>query len=636
MASYSESKFFFLSILSAVAACSGYADVIDVPPGGDIQAAINSVSVGGTVNLEAGNYPLTAQLVINKNLTLNGAGLDVSIIQSPDTVDLTMTFNYTGASPKTYTPIIIVENASDVILQNFTVDGRDQSVVGVVPNFTGVGYHNTTGTISNLHVHNILESTEPRGYQEGMAILNANDTGTNTITIQNCVVDDFQKAGIQAIGAGLTFDISQNTVTGMVGLNEANPNGIEAYDGATGVISNNTLNDLLNPSSQSSSGILVFNGPGVVIENNTINATDNGIYLYDCDNSSVNGNVVENGFFNITIDDTGAATANTYSLSGNTISNDTSLAPTPTYGVILYSPPAANINPIVSFDSNIFDSSTYGLMVNGNTTDTAGPIVTMHNDKFLETAANSTYYIQMVTCPNDIWPSTYTVSFNGLVSGAMTIAQFDGLVTNPITQQIYDKNTDPTLGLVLSYVPIASPTLLSLNPGSGPDTGDTVVTLTGTGFTAGAQVYFGGVLATDIDVISSTTILATSPPGTGTVPITVTTPNGTSPVVPTGNFTYIGQSSTLLPPLNFVGTIKKSAFLNKTEYQLTAKWSPSPSPDVAAYRIYKNGKVVEEISATSPYIFKACLKSRKDVNYEITAVSSSGLESSSVKLKISE
>ncbi len=72
--------------------------------------------------------------------------------------------------------------------------------------------------------------------------------------------------------------------------------------------------------------------------------------------------------------------------------------------------------------------------------------------------------------------------FNGLISGEMTLAQFDNLVTNPMTQQIYDKNTDPTLGLVLSYVPIASPTVTGLSPTSGPYTGGTSVTITGTNF----------------------------------------------------------------------------------------------------------------------------------------------------------
>ncbi len=327
-----------ISLAFLICGLKVHADVINVPAGGDIQAAINAISVGGTINLAAGDYPLTAQLYIDKNLTLNGAGLDVSVIQSPNTADLTMTFAYTGATPRVYTPVLIVENAA-VTLQNFTVDGRNQSVFGVVQEFTGVGCHNTSGTISNLHVLNIMESTEPRGYQEGIAILNANDTGTNTITIQSCVVDHFQKAGIEVIGTGVTFTINENTVTGVIV--EANPNGIEGYDGSSGVVSNNTVNNLTNPSTEGCSGILMFDSPSLTIENNSLSTNDNGIYAYDCSNTSINNNTLMNNILSITVDDTAALVAHTFHLSGNTISNDTSLGPVTTYGVSLYSPTSA-------------------------------------------------------------------------------------------------------------------------------------------------------------------------------------------------------------------------------------------------------------------------------------------------------
>ena len=60
------------------------------------------MSIGGTVNLASGSYPLTSQLYINKNLTLNGAGIDSSVIESPETADLTRTFSYTGSSSNVY------------------------------------------------------------------------------------------------------------------------------------------------------------------------------------------------------------------------------------------------------------------------------------------------------------------------------------------------------------------------------------------------------------------------------------------------------------------------------------------------------------------------------------------------------
>ncbi len=620
-------------VLLMVTALSLDANVVNVPADyTDIQTAINAVSTGGTVNIAAGTYPLTAQLYINKNITLAGAGIDATIIQSPDSVDLTQTFSYTGVSARLFTPVIIVENASAVFVQNLTVDGRNQSVFGAIQHFSGIGYHDASGTISNTHVLNIQELNEPRGYQEGSAIVAATDTGTNEVTVQDCVADYFQKQGVLCLGAGLTATINGNTITAI--NTEAGPNGIEFFDGSTGVISNNTLSNFLD-TNEDCSGILIFNAAGLTVENNAIHNSDNGIYIDNCNNTIINNNTLSNNFFSITLDDSGATVANISHLSGNDISNDTSLDPDQTIAVSLYSPPGLLINPQSFFDSNTFSNDStynYGLIVNGNSTDTAGPIVSMHNDTFI--GSQSKYYIQMVSCPNDIWPTTATVSFNGLISGQMTPAQFATLVTDPVTQQIYDKNTDPTLGLVLSYITQALPTVMGLSPNMGSFEGGTVVTITGTNFIRGAVVNFGSQLATNVIVESSTTILATSPAGVGTVPVTVTTGNGTSVAVPADNFTYIG-TPTPLPPTNFTGVIKENIFLNRKVYRLFSTWDPSLSSDVVAYRIYKNGTLIDQIAADSCLILIACLcSSNPPLNYQVTALSSTGLESTPVILRI--
>ncbi len=83
-----------------------------------------------------------------------------------------------------------------------------------------------------------------------------------------------------------------------------------------------------------------------------------------------------------------------------------------------------------------------------------------------------------------------------------------------------------------------APTVSSISPSAGPLTGNTLVTLTGTGFVPGATVAFGGVAATNVTVVSATTITALSPAGTGAVGVTVTTPSGTSATLPADVFTY--------------------------------------------------------------------------------------------------
>ncbi|HEX7774368.1 MAG TPA: Ig-like domain-containing protein, partial [Pyrinomonadaceae bacterium] len=72
-----------------------------------------------------------------------------------------------------------------------------------------------------------------------------------------------------------------------------------------------------------------------------------------------------------------------------------------------------------------------------------------------------------------------------------------------------------------------SPTLSSVSPTSGPISGGTVLTLTGSQFVAGATVTVGGVAATSVNVTSSTSITATAPAHTaGVVSVVVTNPDG--------------------------------------------------------------------------------------------------------------
>ncbi|MEU1526033.1 IPT/TIG domain-containing protein [Nocardia rhamnosiphila] len=72
------------------------------------------------------------------------------------------------------------------------------------------------------------------------------------------------------------------------------------------------------------------------------------------------------------------------------------------------------------------------------------------------------------------------------------------------------------------------PTITSLSPTSGPTTGGTSVTITGTGFTGPTTVRCGAT-ATTFTLDSPTRITAIAPGGsTGTAAVTVTTARGTS------------------------------------------------------------------------------------------------------------
>jgi hypothetical protein len=95
--------------------------------------------------------------------------------------------------------------------------------------------------------------------------------------------------------------------------------------------------------------------------------------------------------------------------------------------------------------------------------------------------------------------------------------------------------------------PSSSVAVTAVSPASGTAKGGTSVTITGTGFTASPAVTgvsFGGAAA-QFTIDSGTQITATSPPGTGTVHITVTTPVGTSAATTADQYRYTQSTTTM-------------------------------------------------------------------------------------------
>ena len=110
-------------------------------------------------------------------------------------------------------------------------------------------------------------------------------------------------------------------------------------------------------------------------------------------------------------------------------------------------------------------------------------------------------------------------------AGAVTVT-----VTNPGGQS-------GSLGSAFTY--LAPPTVNSVSPNNGPTAGGTAVTITGANFASGVTVTFGGTPATNVVVVNSTTITATTPAGgAGAVAITVTNPGGQSGSLGSA-FTYL-------------------------------------------------------------------------------------------------
>jgi hypothetical protein len=101
------------------------------------------------------------------------------------------------------------------------------------------------------------------------------------------------------------------------------------------------------------------------------------------------------------------------------------------------------------------------------------------------------------------------------------------VIVNATTTPSLKQLTGTVLGAAVPPGP--APTVTGLSAKTGPMGGGTVVTIAGTGFAGVSAVHFGGAAATNVHFDSPTAVTATTPPGSGKVIVTVTTPNGTSP-----------------------------------------------------------------------------------------------------------
>ncbi len=116
-----------------------------------------------------------------------------------------------------------------------------------------------------------------------------------------------------------------------------------------------------------------------------------------------------------------------------------------------------------------------------------------------------------------------------------------------------------------TYVVPPVPTVTGVSPASGPSTGGTTVSLTGTGFSGATAIDFGGNNPAIFYTINSpTSITVTAPPGTlGVQDITVTTPGGTSLTTSADRFTYT------VPPAPTVTKVTPASGPNGTFVTIT-------------------------------------------------------------------
>ena len=98
--------------------------------------------------------------------------------------------------------------------------------------------------------------------------------------------------------------------------------------------------------------------------------------------------------------------------------------------------------------------------------------------------------------------------------------------------------------------------MLMVVPDQGPTTGFTDVTITGTNFFGSPTVTFGGLTATDVLVVNTTTITAKTPSHvSGLVDVSVTTSNGTGTLTDGFRYTCAAGAAEQCVEASITGTI---------------------------------------------------------------------------------
>ena len=224
-------------------------------PFATIQAAVNAVASGGTVNVDAGTYD-SFSVSGKTGITISGAGVGSTIIAPSTLIDTGTAHKYTADVQAS----VFVNNSTNVVIQGMTIQSTNATPGSAGADDAIVFWNGSSGTIANS---NVTGTYTINGAQTGQGIAVDAASGTDNLTVNNVDISGFQKNAIEAIdGNGATSGASDTinvTVTG------GSINGA----GSTGAIAQN--------------GIVVWNRGG-----GSVNATISGATISGFDYTGAN------------------------------------------------------------------------------------------------------------------------------------------------------------------------------------------------------------------------------------------------------------------------------------------------------------------------------------------------------------
>jgi hypothetical protein len=255
---------------------------VDNSNGSTIQEGVDLASAQDVLHVDPGTYE--EQVVVNKRLSLIGAGKAVTTVHSP--VDLPAYFTTGGPNH----PVIYV-NGADVDVSDLTVDGLARGNANY--RFVGIAYWNAGGSVANVDITGVCDNPFS-GAQHGVSLYAFNNTGgPYYLDISAVAVTDIQKAGIVLGGGGLVATVTGCSVTGRGPTTVTAQNGIQVGYGANGTIADCSIaNVAYTGGSWGASGILFYQAAnGAVATGSLVSGSQAAIVFHET-SGSVNGATV--------------------------------------------------------------------------------------------------------------------------------------------------------------------------------------------------------------------------------------------------------------------------------------------------------------------------------------------------------
>jgi len=254
-----------------------------------IQDGVNAVAASGTINVAAGTYTETGQIVINKNLNIIGADKSTVIIKpSADTG------NDDSGDAKGW---FLVNPGVNFNLQKVTLDGSGKKVTQAI-RYKGLG------SVSDCIIKNVKYATY---LGLGIAAM-----GNGDVDVTNCEFSNIERIGVIYFGTGITTnsEFKGNTYIGKA-VGDWLDYGVEVGGGAKATIKENDISNCKGVASSdesTSAGILVttYFGAGTTaeIQDNLLHDNTAGIAVgYGTSDTSTvtvnNGNKIYNNDYGI-------------------------------------------------------------------------------------------------------------------------------------------------------------------------------------------------------------------------------------------------------------------------------------------------------------------------------------------------